>query len=83
MAEQEAGTYTYQPGSTEPGFARDDPWDDFESPPSRNPDSYIDSYSHFGIHEEMIKDSVRTNAYKNAIMHNHHLFEGKVVLDVG
>jgi protein arginine N-methyltransferase 1 len=31
----------------------------------------------------MIKDSERTEAYKNAIMRNAHLFEGKVVLDVG
>jgi len=46
-------------------------------------DYYFDSYSHFGIHEEMLKDEVRTLAYKNAIMRNKHLFEGKVVLDVG
>jgi len=31
----------------------------------------------------MIKDSVRTNAYRDAILNNKHLFEGKVVLDVG
>lgn len=31
----------------------------------------------------MLKDEVRTLAYKNAIMRNKHLFEGKVVLDVG
>jgi type I protein arginine methyltransferase len=46
-------------------------------------DYYFDSYSHFGIHEEMLKDSVRTRAYKNAIVQNRHLFSGKVVLDVG
>ena len=46
-------------------------------------DYYFDSYSHFGIHEEMLKDEVRTLAYKNAILRNQHLFEGKVVLDVG
>lgn len=46
-------------------------------------DYYFDSYSHFGIHEEMLKDEVRTLAYKNAIMRNPHLFEGKTVLDVG
>jgi type I protein arginine methyltransferase len=46
-------------------------------------DYYFDSYSHFGIHEEMLKDTVRTMAYKNAILRNKHLFEGKVVLDVG
>ena len=46
-------------------------------------DYYFDSYSHFGIHEEMLKDSVRTRAYQRAILGNKHLFAGKVVLDVG
>lgn len=30
-------------------------------------DYYFDSYSHFGIHEEMLKDEVRTRSYMNAI----------------
>ncbi|KAJ1981196.1 Nuclear SAM-dependent mono-and asymmetric methyltransferase [Dimargaris cristalligena] len=46
-------------------------------------DYYFDSYAHFGIHEEMLKDEVRTVSYQNAILQNKHLFEGKVVLDVG
>jgi len=46
-------------------------------------DYYFDSYAHFGIHEEMLKDEVRTVTYRNAIYHNRHLFEGKVVMDVG
>lgn len=46
-------------------------------------DYYFNSYAHFGIHEEMLKDGVRTRAYQRAIMDNAHLFEGKVVLDVG
>lgn len=36
-----------------------------------------------GIHEEMLKDQVRTLTYRNAIYHNKHLFRGKIVLDVG
>lgn len=36
-----------------------------------------------GIHEEMLKDQVRTRAYMNAIERNAHLFKGKVVMDVG
>lgn len=44
---------------------------------------YFESYAHYGIHEEMIKDSVRTNAYRNAILRNSYLFSGKTVLDVG
>ena len=46
-------------------------------------DYYADSYAHFGIHEEMLKDRIRTNAYRQAILNNRHLFEGKVILDVG
>lgn len=36
-----------------------------------------------GIHEEMLKDSVRTGSYRSAIVNNPHLFKGKNVLDVG
>eukprot|EP00892_Ulva_mutabilis_P003050 jgi/Ulvmu1/12746/UM095_0051.1 len=46
-------------------------------------DYYFDSYSHFGIHEEMLKDTVRTRTYQAAIMRNEHMFSGAVVLDVG
>ncbi|GJQ10520.1 hypothetical protein GpartN1_g2805.t1 [Galdieria partita] len=46
-------------------------------------DYYFNSYAHFGIHEEMLKDEVRTRTYMKAILQNKHLFEGKVVLDVG
>ncbi|CAN6604286.1 protein arginine N-methyltransferase 1 [Trichomonascus vanleenenianus] len=44
---------------------------------------YFSSYDHFGIHEEMLKDDVRTISYRNAIYQNRHLFKDKVVLDVG
>ncbi|RKP03110.1 hypothetical protein CXG81DRAFT_9949 [Caulochytrium protostelioides] len=46
-------------------------------------DYYFDSYAHYGIHEEMLKDEVRTKSYRDAIMLNSHLFKDKVVLDVG
>ncbi|KAK1313303.1 Protein arginine N-methyltransferase 1.1 [Acorus calamus] len=46
-------------------------------------DYYFDSYSHFGIHEDMLKDSVRTRTYQNAIYQNTRLIRNKVVLDVG
>ena len=46
-------------------------------------DYYFDSYAHFGIHEEMLKDEVRTLSYRNSMLHNAHLFKNKVVLDVG
>jgi protein arginine N-methyltransferase 6 len=44
---------------------------------------YFDSYAHLGIHEDMIKDSVRTDTYRSAILKNPSDFKGKVVLDVG
>ena len=41
-------------------------------------DNYFGSYSHFHIHEEMIKDSVRTGSYKRAIEKNASYFKDKV-----
>lgn len=45
--------------------------------------NYVNSYAHFAIHETMLKDNVRTNTFRNAILDNPHLFRDKVVLDVG
>jgi len=44
---------------------------------------YFNSYNHHGIHEEMLKDEVRTRSYRDAIYQNRHLFHDKIVLDVG
>ncbi|XP_078524599.1 protein arginine N-methyltransferase 6 [Lissotriton helveticus] len=44
---------------------------------------YFDCYSDVSIHEEMISDKVRTNAYKMGILRNYASIRGKVVLDVG
>ncbi|KAK4154137.1 S-adenosyl-L-methionine-dependent methyltransferase [Chaetomidium leptoderma] len=44
---------------------------------------YFESYDHIDIHETMIKDTVRTNAYRDFIYANKHLFAGKTVLDIG
>ena len=41
-------------------------------------DYYFDSYAHFGIHEQMLKDRARTDAYRDSIYKNKHLFKGKV-----
>jgi protein arginine N-methyltransferase 1 len=46
-------------------------------------DYYFNSYAHFSIHEEMLKDEVRTLSYRRAIVDNAHLFKNKTVLDVG
>nr|XP_025680661.1 probable protein arginine N-methyltransferase 6 isoform X2 [Arachis hypogaea] len=45
--------------------------------------AYFHSYAHLGIHEEMIKDRVRTETYREAIMRHQSFIAGKVVVDVG
>jgi protein arginine N-methyltransferase 1 len=46
-------------------------------------DYYFDHFAHFGVHEDILKDSVGMHAYRDAIVQNPSLFQGKVVLDVG
>lgn len=52
-------------------------------PRSGDKDYYFNSYSSFYIHEEMIKDSVRTESYRKAIEGNTEAFKDKIVLDIG
>lgn len=50
----------------------------------RDDDShYFTSYSYNDIHETMLKDTVRTDAYRDFIYNHKSLFAGKTVLDVG
>ncbi|PTB64061.1 S-adenosyl-L-methionine-dependent methyltransferase, partial [Trichoderma citrinoviride] len=44
---------------------------------------YFESYAYNDIHETMLKDTVRTEAYRDFIYNNKHIFKGKVVLDIG
>lgn len=44
---------------------------------------YFHSYSYNSIHESMIKDRIRTDAYRDFIYDHKALFQDKVVLDVG
>ena len=67
--------------STEPEFIGPDIWEEDTTSPHK--EKYFDAYSHFAIHEEMIKDKTRTRAYKHAILRNSYLFRDKIVLDVG
>lgn len=46
-------------------------------------DKHLASINAAGIHEEMLKDTVRTKTYMQAILYNTFLFKDKVVLDVG
>ncbi|GAA5976382.1 hypothetical protein JCM11641_005996 [Rhodosporidiobolus odoratus] len=51
----------------------------------KDDDHYFVSYEYNDIHEIMLKDRVRTEAYRDFIIHpaNASRFSGKVVLDVG
>ncbi|KAI9827137.1 MAG: hypothetical protein M1819_007028 [Sarea resinae] len=52
--------------------------------PAQDDDShYFTSYAYNDIHETMLKDTVRTDAYRDFIYENKDLFKDKVVLDVG
>ena len=45
--------------------------------------AFFASYDALAVHEKMIKDSIRTKSYLQAIENNTHLFHGKTVLDIG
>jgi predicted RNA methylase len=48
-----------------------------------NSDHYFQAYSDLGVHEDMVRDFVRTNTYRKAIEEYSKYFKNKVVLDVG
>ena len=68
MEVDEVGSSKPVPNGTE-NKAEDVAVDDMTSK-----DYYFDSYAHFGIHEEMLKDEVRTLTYRNSMYYNKHLF---------
>ncbi|XP_052214005.1 protein arginine N-methyltransferase 6-like isoform X2 [Dreissena polymorpha] len=45
--------------------------------------NYFRSYADIDVHEEMLSDTVRTNAYRYSILKNYEKIRGKVVADVG
>ncbi|KAJ1975005.1 hypothetical protein H4R34_004502 [Dimargaris verticillata] len=51
--------------------------------PTDPSDYYFQSYAYNDIHETMLKDTVRTEGYRDFIYDNKDVFKGKVVLDVG
>ena len=56
IASTEAGRIAANPAEIAPGA-------DGAEKSATSADYYFDSYSHFGIHEEMLKDDVRTKSY--------------------
>ncbi|XP_020094986.1 probable protein arginine N-methyltransferase 6.2 isoform X2 [Ananas comosus] len=45
--------------------------------------SYFNAYANLEVHEEMLKDRVRTESYRSAIMQHQKFITDKVVIDVG
>lgn len=50
---------------------------------SASNNDYFKSYEELSVHELMIKDKPRTDAYLNAIKNNPDLIKDKVIMDVG
>ncbi|KAI8643514.1 S-adenosyl-L-methionine-dependent methyltransferase [Parasitella parasitica] len=44
---------------------------------------YFNGYAQNDIHEQMLKDTARTEAYRDFVYENKDIFKNKVVLDVG
>lgn len=71
-------------GGTGGGFRASHYSQQLHVPPCTEYDNaYFQAYSDIGIHEEMIKDHVRTSTYRAAIMQYQDSITGKVVMDVG
>ncbi|KAJ3128667.1 Protein arginine N-methyltransferase 3 [Nowakowskiella sp. JEL0407] len=51
--------------------------------PNLDSDYYFESYASLEIHETMLKDYIRTDAYRDFILGNPEYFQDKIVLDVG
>lgn len=51
--------------------------------PLESDEGYFSTYAHFGIHYDMLSDKIRTETYKDAILHNKETLKDKVVLDLG
>jgi len=50
---------------------------------ANNDDGYFEAYDDISVHELMLRDGPRMEAYRNSIFSQKSLFEGKAVLDVG
>ncbi|KAI8084389.1 S-adenosyl-L-methionine-dependent methyltransferase [Gilbertella persicaria] len=54
-----------------------------EEPVVDNSIYYFNGYAHNDIHEQMLKDRARTEAYRDFVYENKDVFKDKIVLDVG
>lgn len=51
--------------------------------PLKHDEGYFQTYSHYGIHHDMLSDVVRTTSYRDAILLNSNAFDDKIVMDLG
>lgn len=54
-----------------------------QAPDAHDNERYFCEYAHLYHQMDMLEDSTRTDAYRDAIVSNRSCFEGKVVMDVG
>jgi len=70
-------------GARAPASTAADP-PSLHSAPIRDDDThYFDSYAYNDIHETMLKDRIRTDAYRDFIYSHKPLFKNATVLDIG
>lgn len=75
---EDDGSSTSAPAVADEAFLRD--WPPLNLTAS-SADYYFNSYNHYGVHEDVMKDSITTAAYVKAVKQNAHLFRGALVLD--
>lgn len=46
-------------------------------------EGYFSSYSHFGIHHDMLSDTVRTITYRDSLLKNKSFISDKTIMDLG
>lgn len=44
---------------------------------------YFDSYNHYGVFEDLLKDEASKSVLRRVVLENAHLFKDKIVLNVG
>jgi type I protein arginine methyltransferase len=71
------------PAGDKPKREGDQSGSESDSEHEADTEGYFKSYAHHGIHAEMLQDVVRTESYRDALLHNPALLKDKVVLDVG
>lgn len=81
LAVQQTLDQRWQADEETPNAAKDS--NKSAEPKKDSSEYYFESYAHNDIHEVMLKDAIRTDAYRDFIYSHKDLFAGKTVLDIG